>query len=76
MIRQEDFVKIETMAGLGMYNTDIAEKLGVNEKTVRRALKRGSAPKRERAKRGSKLAGYEAKVDGLLNRGVWNGPSS
>lgn len=73
MIRQEDFVKIETMAGLGMYYTDIAEQLGVNEKTVRRALKRGSAPKRERAKRGSKLAGYEAKVDGLLNRGVWNG---
>jgi len=65
MIRQEDFVKIETMAGLGMYYTDIAEQLGVNEKTVRRALKRGS-----------KLAGYEAKVDGLLNRGVWNGPSS
>ena len=65
MISKEAFVKIETMAGLGMYQKDIASELGIHPKTVKRALMRGSAPKRERPKRGNKLEPFKAKVDEL-----------
>lgn len=73
MISKEDFVKIETMAALGIYQKDIASELGISEKTVHRALKRGSAPKVAMRARGQKLEPYKAKVDELLARGVWNG---
>jgi transposase len=73
VISQEAFVKIATMEEMGMYHKDIAKAVGVHPKTVKRALARGSAPKRERAKRGSKLEPYKAKVDELLAAGVWNG---
>jgi transposase len=72
MISKEDFVKIETLASRGMYHTDIARELGISEKTVRRALARGSAPKRAWPKRGSKLEPFKVKVDELLATGVWN----
>jgi transposase len=72
MIGKEDFVKIETLAARGVYQKDIARELGISEKTVNRALKRGGAPKRERPKRGSKLEPFKAKVDELLTAGVWN----
>ena len=72
MLSKEDFAVIQALARRGVYQKDIAEELGVTPKTVSRALKRGSAPMRERAKRGSKLAAYQDTVDRLLADGVWN----
>jgi transposase len=73
MIGKEDFVKIKAMKAAGMYQKDIASALSINERTVRRALKRDAAPKPTRAKRGSKLDAYREQVDEMLSRGVWNG---
>lgn len=72
MLSQEDFVVIQALVRRGVYLKDIAAEMGVSAKTVSRAVKRGSAPKRERARRGSKLAPYEATVNRLLGEGVWN----
>lgn len=72
MISKEDFAVIKALEQHGAYQRDIAAELGVHPKTVSRALKRGSAPKRERKKRQSKLEPYKLKIDQLLNRGVWN----
>lgn len=72
MIGKEDFAVIKALEQRGVYLKDIAEQLGVHPKTVRRALKRNSAPKAERKKRGSKLDGYKATIDRLLSEGVWN----
>jgi transposase len=72
MLSKEDFAVIQALARRGVYQKDIAEELGVSRKTVGRALRRGGAPPRERAKRGSKLAPYQDQVDQLLAEGVWN----
>jgi transposase len=72
MLRPEDFMTIQARAKRGVYQKDIAEELGVHPRTVRRALKRGSAPKGDRRRRGSKLEPYHAAVDKLLGEGVWN----
>lgn len=72
MIRQEDYVKIKALAKHGVYQKDIAEELGLSEKTVSRALKRDGAPDRARAKRGSKLDPYKSRIDELLALGVRN----
>jgi len=72
MIRKEDFGVIKSLHQRGIYLSDIAEELGVHPKTVRRALKRGGAPKGERKKRGSQLEAYKATIDRLLAEGVWN----
>ena len=72
MLSQEDFMKIQALAGRGVYQKDIAEEMGVHPRTVRRALKRGSAPNGGRKRRGSKLEPYHAAVDKLLGEGVWN----
>jgi transposase len=72
MIRKEDFAVIKTLSEHGVYQKDIAAELGVHPKTVSRALKRNGAPKRERRRRGSQLAPYQAKIDYLLSEGVWN----
>lgn len=72
MIRKEDFVVMKALNQRGIYQKDIAEELGVSPKTVSRALKRGSAPQRERKKRGSQLDAYTATIDRLLSEGVWN----
>jgi transposase len=72
VISKEDYAVIKSLDQHGMYLKDIAEELGVHPRTVRRALKRGSAPVRERKKRSSKLDGYKARVDELLSQGVWN----
>lgn len=72
MLSQEDFVVIQALVRRGVYQKDIAAEMGVSPKTVSRAVKRGSAPKRERARRGSKLGPYEATVNRLLEEGVWN----
>lgn len=72
MLRQEDFAVIRALHDRGIYQKDIAEQLEVHPKTVSRALKRGSAPSRQRAKRGSKLDPFKSAVDQLLAEGVWN----
>jgi len=72
MLRKEDYHMIQILKKQGVYLKDIAEELGVDPRTVRRALKRGSAPAKERKKTESKLEPYKKTVDRLLSEGVWN----
>jgi transposase len=72
MISKEEYAVIKSLDQRGIYLKDIAGEMGVHPRTISRALKRGSAPQRERKKRSSKLDGYKAKVDRLLSDGVWN----
>jgi len=72
MLSKEDFAVIKALNKRGVYQKDIAEQLGVHPKTVSRALKRGSAPVREKKRRVSKLDPYKPTVDRLLSEGVWN----
>jgi transposase len=72
MLKKEDYAVIKVMDELGMYQKDIAEKLGVHPKTVGRALKRGSAPGKLRKKKVSILEPYKPTIDRLLSEGVWN----
>jgi transposase len=72
MLSKEDFVTIQALVRRGVYLRDIAWKLRVHPKTVTRALKRGSAPRRAPRKRGSVLDPYRDTVDRLLAEGVWN----
>ena len=73
MLKREDYMEIESLLERGIYQKDIAARLGVDARTVRRALRRGGAPRGERpGGRVSKLDPYKAIVDGLLREGVWN----
>ena len=72
MIGKEDFAVIKALHKRGAYQKDIAAEIGVHPKTVSRALKRDSAPKPQRKKRGSKLDPYKPKINKLLQEGVWN----
>lgn len=72
MIRKEDFMVMKSLHQRGVYLKDIAEELGIHPRTVKRALKRDSAPVRERKKRGSQLDAHKATIDRLLSEGVWN----
>lgn len=72
MLRKEDFAVIKALSERGVYQKDIADQLGVHPKTVRRALERGSAPRRVRKRRGSKLEPHQATIDRLLSEHVWN----
>ena len=72
MLSKEDFAVIKALNKRGVYQKDIAEQLGVHPKTVSRALKRGTAPVREKKRRVSKLDPYKPTVDRLLSEGVWN----
>ena len=72
MLSKEDFAVIKALNKRGVYQKDIAEQLGVHPKTVSRALKRGTAPVREKKRRVCKLDPYKPTVDRLLSEGVWN----
>jgi transposase len=72
MLNKEGFAMIKALKQRGVYLKDIAADLGVHPKTVSRALKRGSAPERQREPQGSKLDPYKPQVDRLLAAGVWN----
>jgi len=72
MLSKEDYTVIKALKQRGVYLKDIAAELGIHPKTVSRALKRGSAPKRAPQRRESKLDAYKATVDRLLAEGVWN----
>ena len=66
-------MKIQVLHERGMYQKDIAEEMGLHPKTVSRALKRGSAPKRIEKQVVGKLEPYKGMIDQLLTAGVWNG---
>lgn len=68
---KEDFVMIQALVKRGVYQQDIAGMLGVHPKTVARAVARDGAPVGP-AKRGSLLDPYKARIDALLQEGVWN----
>jgi transposase len=72
MLSKEDFGMIKALNNQGAFKKDIAAELGVHPKTISRALARGSAPKPQRKKRGSKLDPYKSKIDQLLSENVWN----
>ena len=72
MLRKEDYRMIEILKQQGVYLKDIAEGLGVNPRTVRRALKRGGAPVKERKPPESKLEPYKKTIDRMLSKDVWN----
>lgn len=73
MLRREEYLMIRDMRRRGMYIKDIAARLGVHPRTVRRALKRDDAPSRTRpGARKSKLDPYKEEVDRLLQNDVWN----
>jgi len=72
MLSKEDYAVIKSLNERGVYLKDIAAELEVHPRTVRRALKRGSAPEPERKPRSSKLDAYKAKVDEWLGEDVWN----
>lgn len=72
MLGQEDFIMIKALHEHGVYQKDIAAKLGVHPKTVSRALKRGSARKGNRPPRGSKLDPFKERIDAMLKGDVWN----
>ncbi len=73
MLTKEDYMHIKTEHASGVYQKDIAANLGVSPKTIRRALKRRSAPsgKRPLAKT-SKLDPFKVLIDEHLRQGVWN----
>jgi transposase len=72
MLKKEDFAVIKALEKQGAFIKDIAADLGVHPKTVSRALQRGSVPKPQRKRRGSKLEPYKPKIDKLLSENVWN----
>lgn len=72
MLKKEDFAVIKVLDEMGVYQKDIAEKLGVHPKTVSRALRRGSVPGKLRKKKASILEPYKPTIDQLLSEGVWN----
>lgn len=72
MLGKEDYAVIRSLYQRGVYLKDIAAELEIHPRTVKRALQRGGAPKRERKYKGSKLDAYKAKVDELLEKDVWN----
>jgi transposase len=72
MLKKEDFGMIKALNNQGAFIKDIAAELGVHPKTVSRAITRGSAPKPQRKKRGTKLDPYKPKIDKLLSENVWN----
>jgi transposase len=72
MLRQEDLLMIQALVARGVYLRDIAQQLGVHPKTVRRAVKRGSAPVSGRKRRRRLLDPYLSTIDQLLQEEVWN----
>lgn len=72
MLKKREFLMIQDLVKQGVRQKDIATRLGVHPRTIRRALKRGTAPKARWPKRGSGLDPYKAQIDVLLAAGVWN----
>ncbi len=45
VLKKRDFIMIQDLMRQGVSQKDVALRLGVHPKTIRRALKRGNAPK-------------------------------
>ncbi|MHB1587828.1 MAG: helix-turn-helix domain-containing protein [Acidiferrobacteraceae bacterium] len=72
VLKKRDFMMIQDLIQQGVSQKDVAERLGVHPKTVRRALRRGSAPKGPWPRRGAALDPFKPQIDALLAEGVWN----
>lgn len=73
MLSKEDYLMIRERRADGVYICDIAQQLGVDRRTVRRALQRGSEPPARRTGvRPSKLDPFKSLVDQLVEDGVRN----
>lgn len=74
MIKRTDAMMILRMREQGMYQRDIARRMGCSERTVRRIIERGGPAKGRRpGARGSrKLAGFEGMIDDCLDNEIWN----
>ena len=53
MLSKEDFMVIQALVRRGVYQRDIAERLGVHPRTVRRAVRRSGPPGGRRRRRPS-----------------------
>ena len=72
MLSKEDFMVIQALVRRGVYQRDIAARLGVHPRTVRRAVRRNGPPGGRRRRRRSKLDPYKGRIDELLGENVWN----
>ncbi|MHB1943132.1 MAG: IS21 family transposase [Acidiferrobacteraceae bacterium] len=72
MLKKRDFMMIQDLIQQGVSQKDVAERLGVHPKTVRRALRRGRVPKGVWPRRGQALDAYKPQIDALVRDGVWN----
>lgn len=73
MLKKEDWMYIKAQVAKGVYQKDMAKRLGVHPKTISRALTRGGPPGGKRPKaRQSKLDPFKPLVDQFLREGVWN----
>ena len=73
MLNKEDWMIIKAQKEQGVYIKDIAAGLGVNPRTIRRALQRSAPPQRKRPlARRCKLDPYKDQIDQLLKEEVWN----
>ncbi|HEU18632.1 MAG TPA: IS21 family transposase [Deltaproteobacteria bacterium] len=74
MLTKEDWMDIKAQIAKGVYQKDVAKQLGVNPKTISRALKRDGPPSGKRpTARASKLDVFKPAIDELLRANVWNG---
>ncbi|MCX4024613.1 IS21 family transposase [Endozoicomonas sp. SM1973] len=73
MLCQEDYHMIIHLHRQGIYQKDIAKRVGCCERTVRRVLQQGgSPPSKSRKPKPSKLDPYKPTIDRLLQEDVWN----
>ena len=72
MLTKRGFIMIQELFDQGVGQKDIAARLGVHPRTVRRALRRGHAARGLWPKRGSALDAFKPRMDTLLAAGVWN----
>jgi transposase len=73
MLGKEDWMKLLEWHREGIYNREIAERLGISAKTVSRAIARGGVPTGKVGRpRGSRLDEYKGYVDERVKQGVWN----
>ena len=73
MLKRTDAMMILRMHREGLYQRDIAARVGCSPRTVRRTLARGGpAPGRRPRARGTKLDPFKADIDQMLDDDIWN----
>jgi len=68
MIKQEDWVMIRNLFKQGLSKSEIAKRLGVTRKTVRRNLEKSTLPKYMRKELPSKLDRYKSYIEERLSK--------